>query len=81
MHHTALCNTNGGGSRPLVPIADFREIIDFKKENLRSSTAPRVSVWGRWYKRLIGRDVDEIPCANCLSATTHKADSFGGAVY
>jgi hypothetical protein len=43
-------HTNGGGSRPLVPIADFRETIDFKKENLRSSTAPRVSVWGRWYQ-------------------------------
>ncbi|ALK10227.1 IS1096 element passenger TnpR family protein [Blastochloris viridis] len=37
-------HSNGGGSRPLVRIADFHEINDFKDENLRFSTAPCVSI-------------------------------------
>jgi hypothetical protein len=32
-------HANGGDSRPLAPIADFREIIDFMNENMRASTA------------------------------------------
>jgi hypothetical protein len=39
-------NTNGGGSRPLVPLAGFREIPDFQSENLRDSTAPRLKRLG-----------------------------------
>jgi hypothetical protein len=46
-------NTNGGGSGPLVPFADFREICDFPSENLGVSSALRVSVWGRWHNGLI----------------------------
>jgi hypothetical protein len=29
-----LPHANGGGSRPLALIADFREIVDFRDENL-----------------------------------------------
>jgi hypothetical protein len=43
---------NGGGSRLLVSVADFREIIDFRNENLRASTAPCSRIRGRWYERL-----------------------------
>ncbi|BAR99894.1 hypothetical protein BV133_2301 [Blastochloris viridis] len=31
--------------------------------------------------QFIYRDADEIPCADCLSAQGHKANSFGDAVY
>jgi hypothetical protein len=43
-------HTNGRDRGPLVPVADFRETSDFRKENPRESTVPRVSVWGRWYQ-------------------------------
>jgi hypothetical protein len=43
-------HTDGGDSRPSVPIAGFREIMDFKAENLRASTAPCSRIRGRWYQ-------------------------------